>query len=62
MDLIVTADELMEAARCASRMTGYADPDERLIITCLTADNGTQIRLILDRSCLKKNIVPDDSS
>lgn len=56
MDLTVTEKDLIEAAQCAHRMTGYADPDERLLITRLTSDNGTPIRLILDRHCLKKYI------
>lgn len=62
MNLIVSAEELMEAAKCASRMTSYADPEETLLITSLTASNGTPIRLILDRHSLKKSIEPDDSS
>lgn len=51
MNLIVTAEELMEAAQCACRMTGYAKPDDHLLITRLTAGDGTPVRLVLDRRC-----------
>ena len=51
MNLIVTAEELMEAAQCACRMTGYAKPDDHLLITRLTAEDGTPVRLVLDRRC-----------
>lgn len=56
IDLIVTDNELMKAAWCACHMTDYADPEDRLLITRLTAENGMTIRLILDRHCLKKHI------
>lgn len=62
MDLIVTSEELMAAARCACRMTSYAEPDETLLITSLTARDGTAVRLILDQHCLKKDVGLHDSS
>jgi urease accessory protein UreH len=53
MDLIVTAEELMEAAQCACRMTGYAKPDDNLLITRLTAEDGTQVRLFFGQALLR---------
>ncbi len=62
VDLIVTVNELTEAALCACRMAGYANPEEKLLITLLTAADGTPIRLILDRRCLPPEVKPHDTS
>ena len=62
MDLTVTDKELMEAAQCAHRMTGYVHSDERLLITRLITSDGTPIRLILDQRCLNQDEEPHDTS
>lgn len=62
MDLIVTVNELTEAALCACRMTDYAKPEEKLLITRLTSADGTLVRLILDRRCLPPEVKPHDTS
>lgn len=52
MNLIVSAKELMEVAQCAKRMTGYADPDGKRLITIMQSQEGIPIKVILDKNCI----------
>lgn len=52
INLTVTAARLRQLADCAERIPGYADPDGSLLISVLHSENGTPIRLILDKQCL----------
>ena len=48
----VTCQRLMSIAECSCRMTGYAEPDGSRLITIMTGEDGTPVRLVLDRECI----------
>lgn len=48
----VTCQKLMSLAECSCRMTEYADPDGKRLITILDSQDGTPVRVVLDRQCL----------
>jgi len=54
ISVTITATELVKLATCSQRMTGYADPDEGLLITVLNSQEGVPIKLVLDKHCCRK--------
>lgn len=63
MDIIITSEDLIRITRCARRMTDCADPAGSLLITRLTGTDGTPVRLILDKRCIRGEAAgPYDSS
>ena len=54
ISLTVTAARLRKLADCAERIPGYADLNGSLLISVLRSDDGTPVRLILDRKCIPK--------
>ena len=58
ISLTLTAAQLRKLADCAERIPGYADPDESLLISVLRGDDGTTVRLNLDRRCVVRSERP----
>lgn len=48
----VTCQKLMTIAECSCRMTEYAEPDGSRLITIMDGQDGTPVRLVLDRQCI----------
>lgn len=48
----VSCQELLDLAFCSCRMTDYADPEGKRLITILQSADGTQINLVLDKRCI----------
>lgn len=55
ISLTVTDAQLERLADCAHRMPDYADADDSLLITVLQSDNGTPVRISLDKQCLGRS-------
>ncbi len=51
----VTSRELMRLAECGDRMTDYCDPDGSRLITVFCGQDGTAVRLVLDRRSILDN-------
>lgn len=49
----VTVDELQELSACSRRMVQYADPNGSCLITRLSGQDGTPVKLLLARECLE---------
>ena len=53
--ITATAAQLERITSCANRMISYADPGGSLLIAVLQSDNGTSVRINLDRQCLGRS-------
>lgn len=58
ISLTLTAARLRKLADCAERIPGYADSDESMLISVLQSDDGTTVRLNLDRQCVDRSEEP----
>jgi hypothetical protein len=62
ISVTVTCQRLVSLAECSCRMTGYADPDGKRLITVLQSLDGTLVRLVLDRSCIATDCIKTGAS
>ena len=57
ISVTVTCQKLVSLAECSCRMTGYADPDGKRLITIMRSQDGTPVRLVLDRNCIATDCI-----
>lgn len=55
ISVTITCQRLADLAECSCRMTGYADPNGKRLITIMQSQDGTPVRLVLDRQCILTN-------
>jgi hypothetical protein len=61
ISVTITCQKLASLAECSCRMTGYADPDGKRLITVMRSQDGTPVHLILDRRCILTDSIQNRS-
>lgn len=57
ISVTVTCQRLVSLAECSCRMAEYADPDGKRLITVMRSQDGTPVRLVLDRDCIATDCI-----
>lgn len=55
VNVTITDTKLIELAQCSRRMTEYANENDGLLIIAMNSMENVQVRLKLDKSCIRNS-------